>query len=308
MPHRKISRRLGVRVSVSPSGRVPSQDVLDAVTFDSLTTDPAYITEISKFNAALQAAVAAQRAAVMSDIRAALGIASRPIAFEHWQRRVPVRHQDKPLSARGSVLSSTGGRFNIGSIDPSRFPSFPALYLGEKPITAHAEALGDPQPSDPVNIEDRVFASTTSYAMFSVSGEISECLDITDKNSLKDFIDCIRSFSLPPALSQWGAQLLKNWPGLVTSIDQMHRILLSSEWRKEPLLLDHPADNQTFGQIAESAGLEAIKYPSVRYPGTQCIAAFLRNFAHSNSWIQLDDETPAGTISRLDSTTYTDLV
>src|SRR5689334_22454328 len=38
--------------------------------------------------------------------------------FKHYQRTTSFKYCLTPLSARGSILSETGGRFNIGKINP----------------------------------------------------------------------------------------------------------------------------------------------------------------------------------------------
>lgn len=48
----------------------------------------------------------------------------------NYQRVASFKYSDTPLSAKGSILNETGGRFNIGLINPN-IPKFAALYIAE---------------------------------------------------------------------------------------------------------------------------------------------------------------------------------
>lgn len=62
-------------------------------------------------------------------LKSSLREVAAPFEFSAWQRAVKYRYSLAPLSTKGSLVDP-GGRFNIGAIDPSRFPLFPALLLG----------------------------------------------------------------------------------------------------------------------------------------------------------------------------------
>ena len=68
------------------------------------------------------------------------------------------------------------------------------------------------------------------------------------------------------------------------------------------MLFDVPTTSQIFGQLVVEAGIEGILYSS-KFTNKNCLAVFPQNFDEtSGSFIQLDDETPAGvTIPRLDA-------
>ena len=97
-----------------------------------------------------------QRSAVAEEITGALArAAGGPFPFSRWVRVVDYQFTNHPLSTAGSVKSMTGGRFNIGDIDPMKFAPFPALYLASDRDTALAETLGQPTPSSCWNCCER---------------------------------------------------------------------------------------------------------------------------------------------------------
>lgn len=62
------------------------------------------------------------------------------LKFNHYQRAASYKYCLTPLSAKGSILNETGGRFNIGKINPN-IPKFAALYIAENKETAIREAF-----------------------------------------------------------------------------------------------------------------------------------------------------------------------
>jgi len=85
--------------------------------------------------------LAFQRKKIRDELNASLRDAAASFEFSQWQRIVKYKYSLDPLSATGS-LSDPGGRFNIGAIDTTRYPMFPALYLAADKGTALAEVLG----------------------------------------------------------------------------------------------------------------------------------------------------------------------
>ncbi len=82
------------------------------------------------------------------------------------------------------------------------------------------------------------------------------------------------------------------------------------DWRKIPLLLGVLSHSQQLGRDARAAGIEAIRYLSVK-SHKPCLAVFPENLAHSDSYVELDDPTPPeypALIRRLDSTSWSKLV
>jgi hypothetical protein len=93
-----------------------------------------------------------------------------------------------------------GGRFNIGAIDPSRFPVFPALYFASDKKTALAELLGRGGPVDSLTPEELALTKSTSITVVSVSGKLESVLDIRDSKNLVGFINLIKDFKVSSKL------------------------------------------------------------------------------------------------------------
>ncbi len=88
-----------------------------------------------------------------------------PFEFSAWQRAVKYKYSLAPLSTKGSLVDP-GGRFNIGAIDPSRFPLFPALYLASDKKTALAELLGRDGPVDSLTPEELALTKSISITLY----------------------------------------------------------------------------------------------------------------------------------------------
>jgi hypothetical protein len=154
-------------------------------------------------------------------------------------------------------------------------------------------------------------AKPSSLAMVGVSGSIQSCLDITDRGTVRRYSEIMSRWEMPNELERW-------WRRLGYSTEELHRRLrldawtedlFVAQWRSEPTLFDELSSSQIFGRLARAAGIEAIKYPSVR-TNKACLAVFPDNFAHSDSYIELDGEAPASeppVIRRLDRQTWRDL-
>ena len=71
-----------------------------------------------------------------------------------------------------------------------------------------------------------------------------------------------------------------------------------------PMQYDLPANCQVFGRLASAAGLHAIRYPSARQEGRQCLAMFPQNWGVSACCVEVADAVPPeARLVRLDATT-----
>ena len=87
--------------------------------------------------------LAFQRKSIREELNSSLRNAAAAFQFSGWQRVVKYKYSLDPLSAKGSLFDQ-GGRFNVGAIDSTRHPMFPALYLAVDKGTALAEGdLGE---------------------------------------------------------------------------------------------------------------------------------------------------------------------
>ena len=286
MPSKKRPTGRGRQGSGKVSASFRIQATLSGLAAGNITGE-----ELRSYYAQEYAAFAAQRAEVSDDLRDWIATSSTRLEFTGWQRVVRTRYLTAPLSAHGSVLDPAGGRFNFGRIEPSLYPPFPALYIARDKVTARLEVFGQEAPGR--SILDRLeiaLAKTESVAEFSVSGEIVEVLDITDRRNLKGLLERVRGFQHPSHLMDL-AQRLGITPRVANTLDTLYDSMMRPDWRQMPNFLGVPANSQILGQMAKMAGVEAIKYRSV-HSNRFCLAVFPENFAYSPSRITLDDPTP----------------
>lgn len=234
-----------------------------------------------------------QRSLILDKLKEALAVHSRIWTFEGWQRVVSYKYSLNPLSAKGSILNSPGGRFNIGDIDQTKFPRFHALYLAESPDTAFKEKHGlyRPRKKQP-GLTPEELAIGGNQTFICVRGQVNQVLDLTNPDALKNFFHLIKSVTLPDIFIK-RARKLNIEPMLqVTSMLELRKSILAPDWRDIPMLFDVPASPQILGQIAHAAGIEAILYPSRMSNKDLCLAVFPENLVNSTSFIEIEGEIP----------------
>jgi hypothetical protein len=239
-------------------------------------------------------------------LKASLRERAEPFEFPGWQRAVKYKYSLAPLSTKGS-LSDPGGRFNIGAIDPSHFPVFPALYLACDKKTALAELLGRDGPADSLAPEELALTKPASITVVSVSGRLESVLDVRVAQNLAGFVNLIKDFKLSTGLIM-KARKLGQTAKVVRDADQLVKEFKGSRWREWPMIFDVPSPPQIFGRIVLDAGIEGVLYDSVLTQNL-CSAFYPQNFQNSSSHIELDDPCPPETIhKRIDSTTFKNFV
>ena len=246
-----------------------------------------------------------QRSLIIDDLKKSLLESCKPFNFHAWQRIVDCQFSLKPLSAKGSILNMPGGRFNIGSIDEIKYPTFSALYLAENREIAYKEKhdLYKTNPTDGLTSEELALTSD-SISIFNVEGKINNVLMI-EESSLKKFFSLVKNIKLPRHLIQDAKRLhipvvlqVKSTKGLVKSILYPH-------WKEWPMILGIPSSSQILGQICFAAGIEAISYPSKMNSNKKCLAIFPNNLANSASYVEIPDAPHLEPVyKRLDSTTF----
>lgn len=252
--------------------------------------------------------LATQRAQIIDELKDAIRTkATSSFKIEKWCRVVMYKWALEPLSAKGSLLS-IGGRFNVGNgIDPIRFPVFSALYLADNNETAITEVFGVSQHQELSNL-DLALANADSFGLVRIDGELESVIDLRDAKNIKPFFDLIKNFKLPKDLMARAKAIGIPPPRVVKNSKELWNTLLEVDWRWNPMQCDIPSNSQIFGQIAESAGLSGIIYPSVKGKGN-CLAVFVRNFQSESSWLGLVDTPPhEKVICKLDSKTCLSLM
>jgi hypothetical protein len=197
--------------------------------------------------------LALQRSGIEERLKHALNRAAiGNFSFRGWQRAVRYRYSLHPLCIVGS-LKDPGGRFNIGDIDPARFPQFPALYLALDKDTALQETLGQVPPAAGSGLSAQEIALTNpqSVTIVSVSGTLERIIDLRAPERLKAFVELIKDFTISPELKKEARELGVPGPGVV----------------KTPKRLA-----ETLRQIGEISRWARMCLPTLNYSGTWCIS------------------------------------
>ena len=197
----------------------------------------------------------------------------------------------------GSVTDA-GGRFNIGAIDTTKFPMFPALYVAKEKETAIEELLAQKsdtktQGMDPLEV---ALTKKDSITIVAVRGLLDQIFDLYDSENLRPFFRLIKTLKLSRKLIA-SSKKLKQTCRLVKSIGELTYSLLAPTWRQYPQLVDIPANSQIFGQIVLAAGIQGILYPS-KFSSKKCLAIFPQTFLNSGSFVELIDDLPQLNIPR----------
>ncbi len=245
-----------------------------------------------------------KRSQVMEELKQSLLENTISFEFDDWKRIVSQQFSNTPLSTVGSVKSFPGGRFNVGIIDIERFPQFAALYLAEDSATAILEMTGIKPDIVTDGLTGKELAALGNSSHFIIRGKLTNVLDLTDPKSLHQFYTHLKAIQLPFYYRKKATQL-KISPMLpVKNLDELWKTLFSENWRLMPMQFDVPANSQILGQIAHSAGIEAILYPSVK-TNKKALAAYPENFFNSDAFIEIVGAV-ADTVTgiRIDKATY----
>lgn len=245
-----------------------------------------------------------KRSQLIEDLKHSLQESTTSFEFNNWRRIISHQFSNTPLSTLGSVKSFPGGRFNIGDIDIERFPKFPALYLAEDTATAFLEVMGLKPEVITDGLTGRELAAAGNYGHFVVQGKLTNILDLTHGESLQSFYVLLKNIELPIYYRKKANQL-KIPPMLpVKNLEELRKTLFVEGWRLMPMQFDTPANSQILGQIAHSAGIEAILYPSVK-TNQKALAVYPDNFVNSDAFVEIVGAVAETVIhTRIDKETY----
>lgn len=244
-----------------------------------------------------------RRSQVMDDLKQSLLENTICFEFKDWRRIISQQFSNTPLSAIGSIKSFPGGRFNLGVID-ERFPQFAALYLAEDTITAYLEMIGLKSDNMTGGLTGRELAAAPNFSHFVIQGKLTNVLDLTNPESLHQFYTHLKGIELPLYYKHKATQL-KISPMLpVKNLEELRKTLFAEDWRLMPMQFDAPANSQILGQIAHSAGIDAILYPSVK-TNKKALAIYPDNFLNSDAFIEIPGSVAETvTHTRIDKDTY----
>lgn len=287
------------RIPRKPPNKKPKTEfiLLDQFSVEDIRRFKEFQNEILKFHWDFYSSLAYQRSKITDKIKEVLlDAAEKSFSFSKWQRVVTYKYALEPFSVMGSLIDP-GGRFNIGDINPSQFPSFSALYLAGDKDTALQELLSQKIASGQESRAlDLALANPTSIASISLSGSLDSVINLRRPESLLSFVNLLKDFSIPDYIKMAAKKIGLSDPELVQTVPKLMDALLNPNWREWPMQFDVPASSQIFGQLVADADIEGILYTS-KFTGKDCLAVFPQNF-ESSSFIQLDDEAPVGIKTR----------
>ncbi|HXY79144.1 MAG TPA: RES family NAD+ phosphorylase [Candidatus Bathyarchaeia archaeon] len=272
---------------------------LDSGFVSDIPKSRALFEQLRQFHWEYYSALAYLRSRVYDSLKTSLRDRAKPFVFSKWQRAVKYKYALEPLGTNGSLVDP-GGRFNIGEIDTTRYPVFPALYVASDKGTALAELLGRTTSGTLLTPEEVALTKPDSIAAVSVSGHLEAVIDVCDGSDLGAFVALIKGFRLPSRLTS-EARRLHFSIEIITTVPKLIEVLHAPNWREWPTLYDTPAASQIFGRISLDAQLDGILYRSV-LTEKPSLAVFHQNFQNSSSYIELDDPAPPELVRRrLDS-------
>lgn len=285
----------------------PHDEVLDYGLVADIPKSKELFEKKAQFHWEFYSELAYLRNQIYDALKSSVREVDSPFEFSGWQRAVKYKYSLAPLSSKGSLIDP-GGRFNIGAIDSSRFPVFPALYLASDKKTALTELLGRDGPVDSLTPEELALTKSTSITVVSVSGRLESVLDIRDSKNLTGFVNLIKDFKLSKKLIAKAKSVSLFPVRIVRNATQLVKELQSPRWREWPMGFDVPASTQIFGRIVLDAGIEGILYDSV-LTHSLCAAIYPQNFQNSSAYIELDDPCPPENAhKRIDATTFKNFV
>jgi hypothetical protein len=277
------------------------RELLDAGSVSDILKSKTLFEALAEFHWEYYSDLAFQRNRIREQLLDSLRERAAPFQFPRWQRAVKYKYSLTPLSTKGSLVDP-GGRFNIGAIDATRFPLFPALYLASEKSTALAELLGREETINSFTPEELALTKPDSITIVSVSGKLESALDIRQRHNLEGFVKLVRGFKLRRSL-RIKARRLRFPVDLIGTVTELAAALQQQNWREWPMVFDVPTTAQIFGGLVLDARIDAIVYASV-LTQEPCVAIFPQNFLNSSSYVELDDPAPEEVRRRIDANTF----
>lgn len=285
-----MSRRKRKSKNQSKFSETSVRVLLETGTLESIQNAKRATDEHLKYQWDYYAELARQRSINSEKISQVLTQACSSYSIKKWQRAVKYKYGLHPFSTVGS-LTFIGGRFNTGIAVNQEVPHFPALYLAQDKDTALQEHLGQQPEQGKLSPREIALINPSSETIVSVSGQLDKIFDLTNVKNLNGFIELVKDFKLSSELIALAKKLGIQKPGVIKTADELLKMLLHPDWRQIPSNSDVPANSQIFGHLVYIAGIEGIMYPS-KFTEKLCFAIFPRNFVSTDSFVELDDETP----------------
>jgi len=143
-----------------------------------------------------------------------------------------------------------------------------------------------------------------NFSHFVVQGKLTNVLDLTNFESLRQFYVLLKNIELPVYYRTKASQLKISPMPPVKNLDELRKTLFAGEWRLMPMQFDVPANSQILGQIAHSVGIEGILYPSVK-TNNKVLVVYPENFINSDAFVEIIGAVAETVIhTRIDRDTY----
>lgn len=227
------------------------------------------------------------------------------VNFNGWSRITDYEFCLQPLSPAGSLIA--GGRFNVGGdIDRADMQRFSALYIAEDYSTAFMEKFGAPEVAvKKVGLTGAELAlrSHESFGHFPLRGKVDGIFDLTRKKNIRAFVEIIKDIKPSKTLLADTRRLKLEGPVHISTVDELIKNLMATNWREWPTQYGLPANSQVFGRMLIDAGFTGVLYKSTK-GSRRCCAIFTEMLEGSDSFIEIKGKPPkAATLIRIDGKT-----
>lgn len=292
MPKRRIQQP----PTRTPVGsHAPDLYLLDRFTEKDLETWNARSADLDELHRLLYLGVEPERIRKREALLNALRVKpAAPITFDRWVRMVEHRWTNAPLSSAGSLLGY-GGRFNIGQdIEWSLAKPFPALYVADSFETSYRERYQTARDAPTAGLSAEELALSVSTTTVFLRGHIERILDVSDLNALAPICRILAKIKAPAEATRFLKRLRapQNTIQMIKTALQLQNALQFQNWRGWPVQFGVPSPSQQFGELAQAAGYEAIRYRSTKEPNGTCLAIFSASFGNQASYVELADPYP----------------
>ena len=214
------------------------------------------------------------------------------VEFKECSRIVSPTYSTHPLCTKGSVVCP-GGRFNFGNISTS-LESFHCLYIANDFQTAFAERylMSKDETIGKGHLEphDLVFQKPDSHIHCRVDVELESVLDISEDQSLEEFVKIISEITPSQELYSRAEKLNLGTLRTVKDVTELKRSIFEENFKQWGIWINQPSNSQWLGHYVRQAGINGIKYPSCKYREGFNIAIYPDTFGNTDSSVKLVDK------------------
>jgi hypothetical protein len=258
--------------------------------------------EMFEFWQDYQAYLGAQRENLSEEIADSLLIASQQDLEVSAYRIVTSNYGEDPLCTYGSILDA--GRFNFGVIS-SFHKDFDCLYIGDSPATCYQEKFHYSQDENIDGLSGADVALIPSHNTVRVNVKLASYLDLHEPENLHAFLKVVSKIKTPEEFQRRREKIHKRIGekcdplGTIQGLDALIISIFDPSFKQTNTLMDLPSNSQWLGHYVRQAGVQAIKYPSVRQEGGFNLAIYPINFEGTDSFVKLVDQMPYVPTSRM---------